>query len=225
MESIQSTAESTEAIIGHPVAILADSLPLDDDGPAELKHARNVRGSQALLTLLRLHHQEHAPSAFVNRIGPSPQAAALVSGYKPPEPVAPQPAPEPYVDPYREQFAEAWKMLGQSGAVNTIDPIIRACCHYFQISKVDMVSPRRNAGPVLARQVAMYLCRHLTLRSLPDIGRRFGGRDHTTVLHAVRKIERMKDTNEIVNRAVRELTSQLSEAKEISCEADSRSGF
>jgi chromosomal replication initiation ATPase DnaA len=125
---------------------------------------------------------------------------------------------QPKVDPYREQFAEAWKMLGESGAINTIDPILRACCYYFKISKADLVSPRRSAAPVLARQVAMYLCRHLTIRSLPEIGRWIGGRDHTTVLHSVRKIERVMATDERVARAIRELTSQLAKPEETICE-------
>lgn len=55
--------------------------------------------------------------------------------------------------------------------------------------QIDMVSARRTANVVRPRQVAMYLAKTVTLRSLPEIGRRFGGRDHTTVLHAVRKIE------------------------------------
>jgi chromosomal replication initiator protein len=58
------------------------------------------------------------------------------------------------------------------------------------------LSSRRTANVVRPRQIAMYLAKTLTLRSLPEIGRRFGGRDHTTVLHAVRKIETLvgKDT-------------------------------
>jgi chromosomal replication initiator protein len=57
------------------------------------------------------------------------------------------------------------------------------------VSRADLLSSRRTANVVRPRQVAMYLAKILTLRSLPEIGRRFGGRDHTTVLHAVRKIE------------------------------------
>jgi len=58
----------------------------------------------------------------------------------------------------------------------------------YGVSRFDLLSSRRTANIVRPRQVAMYLCKTLTLRSLPEIGRRFGGRDHTTVLHAVRKI-------------------------------------
>ena len=61
-------------------------------------------------------------------------------------------------------------------------------CH-FNVSRADLLSSRRTAVVVKPRQIAMYLAKILTLRSLPEIGRRFGGRDHTTVLHAVRKIE------------------------------------
>ena len=59
----------------------------------------------------------------------------------------------------------------------------------YNVSRSDLLSSRRTANVVRPRQVAMYLAKTLTLRSLPEIGRRFGGRDHTTVLHAVRKIE------------------------------------
>ena len=57
----------------------------------------------------------------------------------------------------------------------------------------DLLSSRRTANVVRPRQIAMYLAKMLTPRSLPEIGRRFGGRDHTTVLHAVRKIEALVD--------------------------------
>ena len=65
------------------------------------------------------------------------------------------------------------------------------------MSRAEILSARRTANVVRPRQIAMYLAKILTLRSLPEIGRRFGGRDHTTVLHAVRKIEELvsKDHN------------------------------
>lgn len=61
------------------------------------------------------------------------------------------------------------------------------------ITLSDIKSPRRTANIVLPRQLAMYMVKILTVRSLPEIGRLFGGRDHTTVLHAVRKMEALKD--------------------------------
>lgn len=72
-----------------------------------------------------------------------------------------------------------------------IEDIQRLVANHYNVSRADILSSRRTATVVRPRQIAMYLAKSLTLRSLPEIGRRFGGRDHTTVLHAVRKIEGM----------------------------------
>ncbi len=70
-----------------------------------------------------------------------------------------------------------------------IEDIQKLVATHYNVSRADILSSRRTATVVRPRQIAMYLSKILTLRSLPEIGRRFGGRDHTTVLHAVRKIE------------------------------------
>jgi chromosomal replication initiator protein len=70
-----------------------------------------------------------------------------------------------------------------------IEEIQRIVARHYNVSKQDLLSNRRTRTIVKPRQVAMYLAKMMTPRSLPEIGRRFGGRDHTTVLHAVRKIE------------------------------------
>ena len=70
-----------------------------------------------------------------------------------------------------------------------IEDIQKLVATHYNVSRADILSSRRTATVVRPRQIAMYLAKVLTLRSLPEIGRRFGGRDHTTVLHAVRKIE------------------------------------
>jgi chromosomal replication initiator protein len=72
-----------------------------------------------------------------------------------------------------------------------IEDIQRVVARQYNVSRSDLLSSRRTANVVRPRQVAMYLAKTMTLRSLPEIGRRFGGRDHTTVLHAVRKIENL----------------------------------
>jgi chromosomal replication initiator protein len=71
-----------------------------------------------------------------------------------------------------------------------IEDIQKLVASHYNVSRSDILSERRTAAVVRPRQIAMYLSKVLTLRSLPEIGRRFGGRDHTTVLHAVRKIEK-----------------------------------
>jgi chromosomal replication initiator protein len=73
----------------------------------------------------------------------------------------------------------------------TIDEIQKKVAEYYSIRISDMHSPRRARTVARPRQVAMYLTKVLTTRSLPEIGRKFGGRDHTTVLHAVKKIEEL----------------------------------
>jgi chromosomal replication initiator protein len=73
------------------------------------------------------------------------------------------------------------------------------------------LSSRRTANVVRPRQVAMYLAKTLTLRSLPEIGRRFGGRDHTTVLHAVRKIENLVSNDTSLAEEIELLKRQLQE--------------
>jgi len=72
-----------------------------------------------------------------------------------------------------------------------IEDIQRAVSRHYNVSRTDMLSNRRTRLIVKPRQIAMYLAKMMTPRSLPEIGRRFGGRDHTTVLHAVRKVESM----------------------------------
>lgn len=72
-----------------------------------------------------------------------------------------------------------------------IEDIQKVVAVHFNVSKADLLSSRRTRTIVRPRQIAMYLSKTLTPRSLPEIGRRFGGRDHTTVLHAVRKVEEL----------------------------------
>ncbi len=77
----------------------------------------------------------------------------------------------------------------------TIDEIQNKVSNYYNIKIDDLVSSRRLRSFARPRQVAMYLAKKLTTRSLPEIGRKFGGRDHTTVIHAVKKIEELKETD------------------------------
>ena len=92
-----------------------------------------------------------------------------------------------------------------------IEDIQKLVASHYSVSRADILSSRRTAAVVKPRQVAMFLAKMLTPRSLPEIGRRFGGRDHTTVLHAVRKIEgllqndpALRDTLELLKRMLQE---------------------
>jgi chromosomal replication initiator protein len=79
-----------------------------------------------------------------------------------------------------------------------IDDILRTVSKHYGVNRGDLLSGRRNRSIVRPRQIGMYLAKLLTSRSLPEIGRRFGNRDHTTVLHAIRKVEQlMSDDNQL----------------------------
>jgi len=77
----------------------------------------------------------------------------------------------------------------------TIEEIQKRVAEHFNIRLADMYSARRARAVARPRQVAMYLAKQLTSRSLPEIGRKFGGRDHTTVMHAVRRVEELRETD------------------------------
>lgn len=77
----------------------------------------------------------------------------------------------------------------------TVEEIQRKVSEHYNIRLSDMIGPKRLRAYARPRQVAMYLAKHMTSRSLPEIGRRFGGRDHTTVMHGVRRIEELKQSD------------------------------
>ena len=90
-----------------------------------------------------------------------------------------------------------------------IEDILRIVSRHFAVSKQDILSQRRHRSVVRPRQIGMYLAKHLTSRSLPEIGRRFGDRDHTTVLHAIRKIDQEVGENPRLKDEIEELKRQL----------------
>ena len=90
-----------------------------------------------------------------------------------------------------------------------IEDIQKLVATHYNVSRADILSSRRTANVVRPRQIAMYLSKVLTLRSLPEIGRRFGGRDHTTVLHAVRKIEGLTGSDRSLSDEVELLKRML----------------
>lgn len=92
---------------------------------------------------------------------------------------------------------------------SAIKDIQHEVARYYDVSLVEMLSPRRTARIVRPRHVAMYLAKTRTLRTLPEIGRRFGGRDHTTVLHAVRSIEEDMMMDADLEQEIRELNEKL----------------
>ncbi|AQR72267.1 chromosomal replication initiation protein DnaA [Sphingomonas sp. LM7] len=91
----------------------------------------------------------------------------------------------------------------------TIDEIQRAVSSHFEVKQIDLISERRAVAIARPRQIAMYLAKRLTTRSLPEIGRKFGNRDHSTVIHAVRRIEDLRGKDVEIDGAVRTLMRAL----------------
>jgi chromosomal replication initiator protein len=91
----------------------------------------------------------------------------------------------------------------------TIDEIQRAVSAHFEVKQIDLISERRAVAIARPRQIAMYLAKRLTTRSLPEIGRKFGNRDHSTVIHAVKRIEELRGKDVEIDGAVRTLMRTL----------------
>ena len=96
----------------------------------------------------------------------------------------------------------------------TIDLIQTIVCKYFKISKNEMLSSRRSRYLVRPRQTAIYLTKILTTKSLPEIGREFSNRDHTTIIHSVKTIEKLKEKNSDMNDKISKLKNIIIYNKE-----------
>ena len=96
----------------------------------------------------------------------------------------------------------------------TIDLIQSVVCKFFKISKNEMLSSRRSRYLVRPRQTAVYLAKMLTSKSLPEIGREFSGRDHTTVIHSVKRIEKLIEKDSELNSNIEKLKNQILYNKE-----------
>jgi chromosomal replication initiator protein len=91
----------------------------------------------------------------------------------------------------------------------TVDEIIKRVGHHYNVKVADLKSPKRLKAVVLPRQIAMFLARQLTSSSYPEIGERFGGKDHSTIIHAIRKIEKLLEENYQLRQTVEMLKSSL----------------
>ena len=91
----------------------------------------------------------------------------------------------------------------------TADEIIRKVAEHYNLRMTDLISARRARVVARPRQIAMFLSKSLTSKSLPEIGRKFGGRDHTTVIHAVKKIEELKDSNSKFDEDINLITQMI----------------
>ena len=99
------------------------------------------------------------------------------------------------------------KDVHSNNKVISIDKIQNVTSNFFSINLQEMLSQRRSRPLARPRQIAMYLAKKLTTRSLPEIGRKFANRDHTTVIHAVKTIEKLSQDNSLMKKNIEEITS------------------
>jgi chromosomal replication initiator protein len=108
-----------------------------------------------------------------------------------------------------EVLAGLYPQPARSGATRTIADVQAATCTHFGITHAELLSAQRSARLAWPRQLAMYLARQLTGESLPAIGREFGGRDHTTVMHACKRAGKRVTEEPAAREAVEKLCEQL----------------
>jgi len=100
-------------------------------------------------------------------------------------------------------------ILRQDERALTIDGIQRFVADYYQMKVMELKSRNNSKSVALPRQVAMYLCKTLTSASLPEIGKSFGGKHHSTVIHSIRKVEELRRTDEVFNSQIHTLLQSL----------------
>ena len=100
-------------------------------------------------------------------------------------------------------------VLRQEGRTVTIDMIQKFVAEYYQLKLVDLKSKNNSKSVALPRQVAMYLCKALTPSSLPEIGKSFGGKHHSTVIHSLKKVEDLRRRDETFNSLINTLTESF----------------
>jgi len=110
--------------------------------------------------------------------------------------------------PYTQQVLK--NFIDSQARKVTIESIQKAVAEQFGLRLVEIKAKNNSRSIVYPRQIAMYLAKHLTEASLPEIGRQFGGKHHTTVLHSVEKIEEVRKNDKDLNRLLNKLTEQLS---------------
>lgn len=150
------------------------------DESETLRSKRDAHATQKLLDRLREHHDYNLPNP------PEKWMPKVVEAEPAPEFIPLRPPSEPY-----------WFRMMEDEPVRypKISEIKRAACQHFKLEPAELISHRRTHSVVYPRQIAFYLCKTLTTKSFPEIGKHFGDKDHTTVLFSVNKIGRLVKTD------------------------------
>lgn len=171
-------------------------------GPLGEKIAR-IRAERIAAGLLKEDEPEHGVVLI------SENSRKLIEAEEAPS------VPLPRKQPIRRLVCDDIKAVKLDGVVYpTISEIQTATCEYFGVDKTDLFSQRRDVSIIRPRQVAIYLCKALTLHSYPVIAKRFGGRDHTTAISAVQRIKLIMDQDSEFADKVKELQAIIKERAE-----------
>jgi hypothetical protein len=171
------------------------SIKSDCDELSAYVHRRNVVCSRNLLERI---YTAHAPE----------QLASL-----PPSEESVEAEPSTVIlSPISNEAIAAAAQIAFPSWVGAIKRIQHAVCAEYGITITELLSQRRHKKIVRPRQIAIYLCKTMTDRSYPEIGRRFGGRDHTTAISSVQRVERLCATDEIFRAQVDSLAESIGEA-------------
>ena len=100
-------------------------------------------------------------------------------------------------------------LIGEKKKIVAMDDIQEAVCTQFHVKMTELKSRRRSKTLVHPRQIAMYLCRELTDASYPEIGRQFGGKDHTTIIHACRQVAKARETDTALHATIETLKEKI----------------
>ena len=112
-------------------------------------------------------------------------------------------------EPERDWLVAATNSMIRTAFAVTIRSIQRIVSDFYNVGVMDLRSHRRTMPVTFYRQIAMYLCKELTTNSLPQIGRQFGDRDHTTVLHAFRKVDALRKTDAAFDDQIKTLMATI----------------
>lgn len=187
----QTHTESVEAVIGHPVGVRAAT-------PTQLRLAREHKERMERIRAAALRQ-----SASKMAIFEQPRPAPVV--------VVPEPEPVKAPPSIDKQMTDAWRILNKHITVRDIQ---RLTAKHFGILLTELLSNRRAVRIVRPRQVAVWLACKFTSRSLPELGRDFGGKDHTTILHARRKIQHLIDTADDIAHHCEALCEEVGKLQE-----------
>ena len=118
--------------------------------------------------------------------------------------------PENTVEDWVDRQQKIWfSIVSEGRRYDLFEKIQKECCRHFNLTLAEFLADRRTTDVVLARHIAMYLAKKLTFLSFPQIGKRFAGRDHTTVISGVRKMERLIKTDAELAKTISDLEARL----------------